>query len=410
MKIMARVLSVLLAAAMLPLTGCSGSNAAVSSASSKVASSKAASAAVSADTNSPEKNDYSKNTYKITETLEKLKINGRYAVTNAGEAGGYLPCITFDNSSALLSFNADCEGDISVDMTIETLASDADENKHFLVVVDGAEQRKVVTGQKGMTVKAVLDVAKGLSRGNHTIEIYRQFEAGQGLCDLISITVNGVITERPKNKELFIEFFGDSITAGYGNLTTVDDEDNTNFSTKSSGTDTYAFLTAKALNADMYAVAQSGVAYAWGVGQHDIFHFWSKTTFRRGDLGDYKAERQPDIVVINLGTNDHARDNVGEFVYVNKGFSQEQMTEAAVKLLTQVRKDRPNAKIVWFYGMMGNRIGTQIEAAVEQAGGSAKGFYYLEGEEGHGGGGWHPAKDEHKVNAEILTNFIRGIL
>ena len=122
----------------------------------------------------------------------------------------------------------------------------------------------------------------------------------------------------------------------------------------------------------------------------------------RSDLGDYKAERQPDVVVINLGTNDGG--------YSSKGYTKEQLTEAAVKLLTQVRKDRPNAKVVWFYGMMGNGINTQIKAAVEQMGGESKGFYYCEGQKGQSGGGGHPNKDEHKANADILANFIKGII
>lgn len=412
MKIFTRALALLALSALL-LTGCTtggGSSASSTAASKKPATSVAASETAS-ETESqagsiasalPEKNDYSENTYKITESLEKLKINGRYAVTNAGDAGGYVPCISFDNTAALLAFNADCEGAVTITMTVETLTSDVDVNKHFLVVVDGAEKRMSVTGQKGMTVKAKLTVAEGLKRGNHTFEVYRQFESGQGMCDLISITVNGVLTERPKNKAMFIEFFGDSITAGYGNLTTGSDSENTSFSSKSSGTDTYAFLTAKALNADMYAVAQSGVAYTWGVGQRDIYHFWNKIAFRRAELGDYKADRQPDVVVINLGTNDGG--------YKSKGYTEKQLTEAAVKLMQTVRKDRPNAKIVWFYGMMGNGINTEIKNAVDEMGGAAKGFYYCEGQKGQSGGGGHPNKEEHKANADILANFIKGIM
>ena len=183
MKTMAKILSLVLAFSMLPLAACSGGvDSAVSSEAASTASKKpvvsAASRAESGSASSvlaePENNDYSKQTYKIAESLEKLKINGRYAVTNAGEAGGYAKSISFDNTAALISFNADCEGDVSLTMTVETLINDVDVNKHFLVVVDGVEERKFVTGQKGMTVKVVLDVAKGLKRGNHTFEVYRK--------------------------------------------------------------------------------------------------------------------------------------------------------------------------------------------------------------------------------------------
>ena len=410
MKFMAKMLSLMLAFSMLPLAGCS---AGVDSATSSTASFKKPTSSVAAskadsetETESksviPAVNDYSKQTYKVTDIIDNLKIAGRYVETNSGEAGGYAKSIVFDHTGAMLSFNADCEGDVSVDMTIETQTDEGMINKYFLVVVDGVEQRVMVSGKMGTTIKVTLPVATGLKRGKHNFEIYRQFQLGHGMCNLLSITMNGVPTERPKDKDLYIEVFGDSITAGSGNLTRNGDTEFAMYPEKSSSTDSYGFLAAKALNADVSIIAQGGLAYTWGIGERDIYHFWNKTSFRRHDLGDYKAERQPDVVVINLGTNDGG--------YKNKGYTEAQLTEAAVKLLTQVRKDRPNAKIVWFYGMMGNELNTQIKAAVEQVGGTGSGFYYCEGQKGQSGGGGHPSKDEHKANADILANFIRGII
>lgn len=414
MKTMAKVLTLMLAFSMLPLSvGCSNGvdSAASSKAASSVASKKPASSAASSQAESeavssepviPLVNDYSERTYKVTEIVENLKLTGRYVQTNAGEAGGYQPCIIYDHTGALLAFNADCEGDVSVNMTVETQTDEGMVNKYFLVVVDGVEERVMISGQAGATVKVTLPVAKGLKRGKHTFEIYRQFQLGHGMCNLLSITMNGVPTERPKDKDLYIEVFGDSITAGSGNLTKNGDIEYQTYPGKSSSTDSYSFLAAKALNADISIIAQGGLAYTWGAGERDIYHFWDNISFRRADLGKYKADRQPDIVVINLGTNDGG--------YKAKGYTEEQLTEAAVKLLQTVRKDRPNSKIVWYYGMMGNQLSPQIQAAVEQVGGTAKGFYFCEGKKGQKGGSAHPNKDEHKENADILANFLKGIL
>ncbi len=416
MKIMAKALSLLLALSMLPLAaGCN--NGADSAASSKAASKKPTSSAVSSEAESqaaasasassepviPTVNDYSTRTYNIPEIMSNLKINGRYAVTKAGSVANNADSITFDHTAQMISFNADCEGDVKLTMTVESPNVDGREGKYFLVVVDGVEKRMLAKGTKGKEVMLDLIIAEGLKRGKHTFEVYRQTEAIHGLCNMISITMNGVPTERPKNKDLYIEFLGDSITAGYGNLTTVEDEVQPSYPEKSSGTDTYAFLTAKALNADMSAVAQSGVAYAWGIGDRTIDDYWFKTSFLRSNLGNYKAERQPDIVVIGLGTNDHRE-------YESKGFTDEQMTEAAVKLLKNVRQERPNAKIVWHYGILNNFLNKEIKKAVEEMGGAAKGFYYCETERRQDGGGWHPSKENHQAASEELVEFIKGIM
>ena len=408
MKIASKITAVLLAVSMLLLGGCGEkTDSAVSSVASKKSTvsveSKAESMSVSSEAIVPEKNDYSQRTYKFTEITEYLKINGRYAVTKAGEAAGFADCIAFDHTANMISFNADCEGDVTITLSVNSAAEDGREPKYFLVIVDGVEQRMVVKGTKTIEVKAKLTIATGLKRGNHTFEIYRQTEASHGFCNLISVTMNGVPTARPKNKDLYIEFFGDSITAGYGNLTTVEDEVQVSYPEKSSGTDTYAFLTAKALNADMSAVAQSGVAYTWGQGSKTIYDFWENISFTRPNLGKYQAERQPDVVVLALGTNDHN-------FYEKEGYTREQLHEEAVKLLTQVRKDRPNAKIVWYYGILNNTINKEIKEAIEEVGGEAKGFYYCEDERRQNGGGWHPSKEDHIAGAQTLTNFLKDII
>lgn len=361
--------------------------------------------AVSSEVVVPEKNDYSQRTYNFTEITDYLKINGRYVVAKTGASTGYKPCITFDHTAMLLSFNADCEGDVVIDMTASSLADEGREDKYFLVVVDGAEERMLVKGVRSAEAKLSLTIAKNLARGSHTFEVYRQFELTNGICNMVSVTMNGVPTERPKNKDLYIEFFGDSITAGFGNLTNSEDQVNTHYPDKSSGTDTYAFYTAKALNADMSAVARSGLAFSYGIPtpKTPVETFWKNISYGRTNLGKYQPERQPDIVVINLGTNDH-------YNYEDQGLTREQLHEAAVKFLQMVRSDRPNSKIVWVYGMMGDKIRPEIEQAVEEVGGNANGFYFYAAERGQNGGSAHPAKEDHKIAAEGLTAFLKTII
>ncbi len=376
----------------------SASSAAVSSMADK---SEAASAAQSKEPVIPEVNDYSKRTYKMVDILDYLKIDGRYAVTKTDVMLGYEDCISFDNTAQLLAFNADCEGDITIKMTLKAGNTESRACHYFLVIVDGVEQRVAAKGILGSEFTSTLEVAKGLSKGKHEIKIYRQTELLHGVENMISVTMNGVPTERPADSKLYIEFLGDSITAGYGDLTTGDDKDDPSGPVKSSGTDTYAFHAAKQLGADVSIVARSGLAFSFD--NDPIEPYWKNISFARKDLGEYKFERKPDAVVINLGTNDEGKWRKGEITV-------EKIKEDAVKLLNMVRESRPDAKIVWIYGTMDSGLADTIKSAVDEVGGEEKNFYFLLGKTNYQGGGGHPNAEAHKENGKTLADFIKTIL
>ena len=120
-------------------------------------------------------------------------------------------------------------------------------------------------------------------------------------------------------KEHLIEFIGDSITCGYG----VDDEDPLHpFSTKTEDvTRAYAYLTAQLLSCDCRMFSASGYGIISGytadpeiksaeqlIPLYYSSYGFSYDTFPGGkkpmDIPWDFTEKQPDIIVINLGTND----------------------------------------------------------------------------------------------------------
>ncbi len=348
----------------------------------------------------PEVNDYMEHTYNVTEIMEYLKLDGRYAKTETSVFAGKQKCISFDNTAQLLAFNADCEGDVTLNMSIKVGADKKRASHYFLIYVDGVEQeRAVLDGKPGFDSEQKLVIAKGLEKGEHSFKVYRQSELLHGMENIISITMNGVPTERPANSKHYIEFFGDSITAGYGNLTQVKDNDDPMQPLKSDGTKAYAFLTAQKLGMDCSIVARSGLAYSYD----PIFDYWNYASFSRNWLGKYEEKRQPDVVVIAFGTNDH--DN-----YKSKGLTLDDLENKAVELLTQVRKERPKAKIIWAYGMGETRIKEQLTNALNRMGGENKGFYFFGSPTYYGGGGWHHKAEEHEKIAESLSAFIKELL
>lgn len=399
---MKRIISLALAIAMaLTLVSC-GENSSDSADSSpdSTAQSEPDISEIESEVSTPVENDYSKQTYKITDVLGYLKIDGRYAVTKTAVDAGYEDCISFDNTAQHLAFNADCEGDVKLGITLRAGASLNRDTHYFTVTVDGAQTERVaLKGLLGAETKQVLTVATGLERGEHTFDIYRETELLHGVENIVSVTMNGVLTDRPADRDLYIEFLGDSITAGYGDLTQGGDTDDPSGPAKSSGTATYAFLTAQKLNADMAAVARSGLTFAFD----PIGDYWRNVSFARPDLGRTAFERKPDVVVINLGTNDENKCTYEKINY-------QTVKDEAVALLETVRADCPNAEIVWMYGMMNSELGDTIKAAVAEFGGESKGAHYLLGEQNYKGGGGHPSAEAHQRNADILSEFIKGIL
>ena len=157
----------------------------------------------------------------------------------------------------------------------------------------------------------------------------------------------------------------------------------------------YAYVTAKNLGADFSLVSYSGIGAKYGWNSFDMPVFYPAQAYPY-DESEYGFERQPDIVVIALGTNDSA--NAPSQPERKKGFDE---------LLAMVREKNPNAAIIWIYGMMTQDVNTDIEAAVSDAGGKGSGYYLLKLPQNNSGAGWHPGLDGHEAFSEGLTKFIK---
>ena len=122
-----------------------------------------------------------------------------------------------------------------------------------------------------------------------------------------------------EKKDMLIEFIGDSITCGYG----IDDPDKDHhFVTATEDvTKAYAYLTAKTLDADYSMLSFSGYGIISGYTDNDnkvsaqtVPQFYTKLGYSWGKNGDFSPQesewefsgRQPDLVVVNLGTNDES--------------------------------------------------------------------------------------------------------
>ncbi|WP_438432671.1 GDSL-type esterase/lipase family protein [Gorillibacterium sp. sgz500922] len=220
-----------------------------------------------------------------------------------------------------------------------------------------------------------------------------------------------------------IEFIGDSITAGYG----VDDETAQQpFSTATEDvTKTYATLTAQAFEADCSIVAYSGYGIISGYTEEDrkltsqlVPDYYDKVAYSVGSFGpgvkpesldwDFQAFA-PDLIVINLGTNDDSyTKDVPE--------RQAEYAQRYAEFLQQVRDRNPQARILCTLGIMGDRLFPFLEQAVaDYAGktsddriGTMKFDVQLEAD-GYGSD-WHPSGTTQRKATEKLTAKIKAFM
>ncbi|MDF2905622.1 MAG: family lipase [Herbinix sp.] len=237
-----------------------------------------------------------------------------------------------------------------------------------------------------------------------------------------------------------IEFIGDSITSGEGIIGAKQEEDW--ISMWFGAVDNYTAMTAGNLNADYRVISQSG----WGV-----LTAWDNNPYRNipdiyekvcgllkgeknqalGALDEYDfTSWQPEVVVVNLGTNDNGAFHSPEWRDEATGETHKQrlmedgsyheedlkaFEKAVVQFLHKLRRYNVNAQIVWAYGMCGIPLMPAIYRAVEEyqknTGDKKVAVFQLPNTTDETTGArWHPGKLAHEKAAKELTDYLKQYL
>lgn len=252
---------------------------------------------------------------------------------------------------------------------------------------------------------------------NCIISVVKLSEAAYSNIGVKSINVTseyGIIpTPARKHK---IEFIGDSITCGYG----VDaaDQYEAFSTTNENGAKTYAALVGKHFKADYNIISWSGIgvysSYTESSKPNQSFllpPIYGKTAPNElsNDMWDF-TQWQPDLVVINLGTNDNTW---------TKGIQERAdiFGEAYYKFIEQVREANPNAYIICSLGVMGSKLLPEIKEQVALYSANTGDyrittfeFDYRDGVNDGFGAGFHPSAVTHQKMADKLIPFISELL
>ena len=313
---------------------------------------------------------------------------------------------------------------------------------YFMAQVDDCEPFKV-----GFNAErdSVVTIAAALPKGEHQVKLmyvieglfrtpeFRGFVLDKG-CSLVT---------SPDLPERKIEFIGNSITCGYG-VESIEMTDPFEDETENHWL-TYANIVSDSLNAQHTSISRSGIGVyrnydgpKAGSAENMPWQY-EYTLFNKHDEKWDFAKYQPQLVCINLGTNDLSTNNYDITLY-EKNYRM---------FLTTVRTKYPNAKIVLITGpMLGEKESTEQRAvldrickdankngftlqnlianAVQQtAQGTGKkkqkkvklgdnfvyrfDFSFQKGDLGYGAS-WHPSKLQHQKMAGELLPFLRKLM
>lgn len=252
------------------------------------------------------------------------------------------------------------------------------------ISVDGsAAVRKELGGSQTV-------IADNLSSGEHTVRIFTYSQHSQPLITGFVLDSGAELLECKKNRT--IEFIGDSVTEGY----TGENADSHILS--------YAHLTAEKLGYDRSIIALGGITVTPGYGYFNdktgMVNRYFKTRMY-GDSADWDTSKFiPDIIVINLGTNDRGQ------------VAQAKIIASYTEFLEKLRAVYPHTPIfamVPFCHDASLTIAAEktVQAAVTEK--SLKNVYLIETASwgiDPGKDNTHPPKEEHIKAAEKLADII----
>lgn len=260
-----------------------------------------------------------------------------------------------------------------------------------------------------------------ISNRPSVVRLIKISECAQSTMGISKINIESGQSASPTpRKEKLIEFIGDSITCGYGvDVETPDSK----FSTSTEDfRKSYAYLTSRILNCEYSMVCYSGYGIISGYTETDAPHpdilppiydcvgssMGSQSDFYLRDI-EWHFEHKPDLIVINLGTND------ATFV---KDVSERKCAfiSGYVNFLRQVRSKNPDSPILCTIGIMGDSLYECIQIAVKEYserycddGVFSFKFDVQQPEDGYAIG-WHPTyktyvKASRKLSDYILNKF-----
>ena len=324
---------------------------------------------------------------------DQIKYSGRFDFSNSEK-------VEFGWAKTSLSIN------FIGNKVYADLESDGED--YFLVVLDGEIYNNCFPVKERKLYKLVEDI----EYGEHTLELVKRTEAFVGTASFYGFQIfNGEILNPPKEKHLKIEIFGDSISCGYGNES--ENEFGDFYSKDENSYTSYGAIAARELNAELNLTTWSGLGLVRNYDDSTmplperIEWITNKDTNKKWDFSNYV----PDIVIINLGTND----------FNGNPPSKESFVYGYRRLIDRIRNYYGKVKIICAIGpVMDGEVLDNIRDYVKNhvvdyyKSNGDKDIFFLEHEhqkaENGYGQAYHPSQKTHYIMANEVISIIKEIL
>lgn len=319
----------------------------------------------------------------------KYKAQGRPIRTDRG--------LMMQSSADSIEFRADCNGKVSVCFFCEKTEYTGDVDVYFTGYIDGERLPTRYHVSAGENELILAENTKGI----HTFKLVRQTEWGVGDIYMTDIALEGELLDHPADKELFIEFIGDSITTGFGNQ--PDEPSDITWGgapVYQDATVAYPYMIGQALDADISVCAIQGIGCCcggWEFTMNDIYDVYPRV--REKDF-NYTPSRSADVVVVHLLGND--KDN-----YKEKGLKWDDVLEKAGELCLMARAKHPDSLVLFCPADMLEEAQIMVE---NKLGGAKNGFYTLLVPMDCGGKLNHPSVKGHIMARDRMAPYIKKIL
>ena len=311
--------------------------------------------------------------------------------------------------------------DVRIKIYGDSTVTDPDNRARLAIYVDG---RRIIDDMIKEKEKEYV-IARDARETVHTVRVIKLSESAMSTMGIGEIITESVLPTA--QKDFFIEYIGDSITCGYG----VDDENpEHHFLTSTEDvTKSFSYVSAGMLDVDYSMVSFSGYGVLSGytdsgkINSKELlpphykkFGFSYATSGTEGDT--FKAEdiewdfsgRKPQMVIINLGTNDGTGFGLPLSAENAAVFS-----ETVTNFLHTLRCCNKDAYLLWAYGMAGTPMEEAIRAGIDvyknESGDPRVSYLSLtpSPDEWLGSRG-HPGPKSHALAAEEIAEVLRKVL
>jgi lysophospholipase L1-like esterase len=290
--------------------------------------------------------------------------------------------------------------------SISAMLNDTKGKNYYNIILD----KKVLSKFKVDSGFKTYQLVKGLTDGVHEIELFKLTEEMFGKTQFC-----GFLVDQGKNlvaisdtRKLLFEFIGNSITCGYGNEGKLKE---TFGPTTENHYLTYAAITSRYFNARHLAVCKSGIGIYRNYngpsqGNTDCMPNYYDRIYLYDENPIYSFSETPDLICIDLGTNDFSTNRGDSAKYV----------DGYLKFIRKLQTENKHADIICLLGpMLKNndldKVRRYLKFIVTKAQERNKGkVYFFEMSQQLGdlgiGINFHPTVAQHKKNADELATFI----